>query len=137
MRPTDQRGFDFLSGSVGGMKDTAMTMAAFTREMIALLAVWLDMRIKQDALIDKPLHAGTGVAGDKLHRVAIANSGAGNQRIFDMRRYTVGFIKHGGNTALRIKRGALAHRPFTQDDNLMFFSQTQRQRESGRAAADN
>ncbi len=114
-----------------------MAMAAFTREMIALLAVWLDMRIKQHALIDKPLHAGTSVAGDKLHRVAIANSGAGNQRIFDMRRNTVGFIKHGGNTALRIKRGALAHRPFTQDDNLMFFSQTQRQRESGRAAADN
>lgn len=78
MRPTDQRGFDFLSGSVGGMKDTAMAMAAFTREMIALLAVWLDMRIKQDALIDKPLHTGTGVAGDKLHRVAIANSGASN-----------------------------------------------------------
>ncbi|VDZ77379.1 Uncharacterised protein [Salmonella bongori] len=63
-----------------------MAMATFTREMIALLAVWLDVGIKQNALIDKPLHRRHG-------RCWPTNSTAwrsqipapANQCIFDMR----------------------------------------------------
>ena len=73
------------------------------------------------------MNAGAGIAGDKFNRMAIAQPGPGNQRIFNVGVDTVGFIENRGNTPLGIKCRAFADRPFAQDNNLMFFSQAQRQ----------
>ena len=81
-----------------------MTMATFTGQVIALFAVGLGLSIKQHALVDKPLHARPGVAGDERDCMAIAQAGSGNERIFNVRFHAVGFIKNGGNAALRVER---------------------------------
>ena len=112
----DQRGFNRFSGCISSVQNTAVAVPAFTGQVIALFTIRLNMRIKQHALIDKPLHAVAGIAGDKLCRMLIHDPGAGNQGVFYVRGYTIRFIKHGGNTALCIEGGTFAHRPFTQHD---------------------
>ena len=64
-----------------------------------------------------------GIAGDKLCGVRIHDPGPGNQRIVDVGGNAVCLIKHGGNPALGIKRGTLAYRPFTQNDNVLMLGQ--------------
>ena len=80
-----------------------MAVPAFAGKVIAGVAAFTQLGIKHHALIDKPLHAVTRMAGDKLRRVAIDNTGTGNQGIFDMRGDAVRFIKHRRNTALRVE----------------------------------
>ena len=104
-----------------------MAMAAFAGQVITLFTIGLNLRIKQNALINEPLDARSGVAGDELNCMAIAQSRAGNQRILDVRIDTVGFIKNSGNASLGIECRAFTHRPFTQDNNPMFLSQAQSQ----------
>nr|VUD34569.1 Uncharacterised protein [Raoultella sp. NCTC 9187] len=91
-----------------------MAVAAFTRQVIALLAVGLDLGVEQHALIDKPLHAGFGVARHEGDGVTIAQARSGDQRILHVRFDAVRFVKDGGNAALRIKGGAFADRAFAQ-----------------------
>ncbi len=109
------------------MQNAAVAVAAFTREVVALFAVRLHFGIKQHALIDKPLHAVAGVAGDKLDGAAIAQASACNQRVLYMRGDAVGFVKNRGYTALGIKGGAFAQRTFAQYYHLAMFRQAQRQ----------
>ena len=99
----DQGVFDFAPGSIGSMQNTAMAVPTFACQMITFFPVCLYLGVKQHALIDKPLHAVFGIAGNKRHGLAIANSGTGNQRIIDMRFNAVGLIEDGGNTALGIE----------------------------------
>ena len=77
-----------------------------------------------------------GIAGNELCGVRIHDPGAGNQRIFYVRRYAVGLVKHGGNAALGIKCGTFTNRSFAQNDNVLMLGQAQRQRETGSAATD-
>lgn len=42
----DQCGFDFFTGSVCGMQDTAVAMPAFAGQVVALFTVWLHLCIK-------------------------------------------------------------------------------------------
>jgi lactam utilization protein B len=100
--------------------------------MIALFAIGLDLGVKQHALIDKPLDAWSGVAGDEGDRMAIAEARAGDQRIFDMGFNTVRLIENGGNPALRVERRTFADRPFTQHGHRTVLRQAQRK---GRPAA--
>ncbi|SAE83637.1 Uncharacterised protein [Enterobacter cloacae] len=135
-RFTDQRGFHFFASRIRCVEDAAVAVAAFASQVVALFTVGLNLRIKQYALVDKPLNAMTGVAGDKLRGVRIHDPGPGNQRIFNVGCDTVCLIEHGSNAALSIKRGTFTYRPFTQNDNVLMLGQAQRQRETGSAAAD-
>ena len=103
-RLANQRRFHRFTGGIGSVEDTAMAMAAFTGQVVALFAVGLGLSIKQHTLVDKPLHARSGVAGDERDSMAIAQAGPGDERIFNVRFHAVGFIKNGGNTALRVER---------------------------------
>ncbi len=109
----DQRCLYRFAGSVGGVKNASMAVPPFASEMVALFSIGLDLGVKQHALIDKPLYARSGVAGDEGDRMAIAESRAGDQRIFNMGFDTVRLIEDGGNPALRIERRTFADRPFT------------------------
>ena len=100
---THQGIFDFAPGSIGGVQNASMAVSAFARQMITLFSVCLHLSIKQHALIDKPLHAVFSVAGDKRYGLTVANSGAGNQRVINVRFNAVRFIENGGDSALRIE----------------------------------
>jgi len=52
LRLADEGGFDFFAGSIRSVQDTSMAMTAFTGQVIAFFTVGLNLRIKQDALID-------------------------------------------------------------------------------------
>lgn len=99
LRLADQRGFNLFAGGISRMQDASMAMAAFAGQVITLFTIGLNLRIKQNALINEPLDARSGVAGDELNCMAIAQSRAGNQRILDVRIDTVGFIKNSGNAS--------------------------------------
>ncbi|OQV66152.1 hypothetical protein AK51_11735 [Serratia nematodiphila DZ0503SBS1] len=79
-----QRGLYFLTGSVCGVQDAAMAVAAFAREVIMLLALRVDLGVKQHALIDQPLHAVARVAGDEFDGLFVAQTGAGNQSVINV-----------------------------------------------------
>ena len=136
-RFANQRRLNLFTGGIGGMQDPPMTMAAFAGQVVALFTVGLDLGIKQYPLIDKPLHAGFGVAGDEGDGMTVTKSGPGDERIFDVGFDAVGFIENGGNSTLGVESRAFANRPFAQDGNRVAFRQAQRQRQSGSAATDN
>ena len=94
-----------------------MAMTPFTGQVIAFSPVSLNLSIKQDALINKPLNAGFSVAGDKRNGMAIAKAGSGNQRIFYMGFNAVGFIEDGGDPALSIESTGFGQSIFRQYRN--------------------
>ena len=114
-RLAHQGGFNGFTGRIGGMEDSAVTVPPLAGQMVALLTVRLYLGIEQDALIDQPLNAGFGVARHKRHRMAIAKTRPGDQRILDVGFHAVGFIKHGGNSALRVKSRTFTDRAFAEN----------------------
>ena len=78
----DQCGFNRFSCCISSVQNTAMAVPAFTGQMIALFTIRLNLSIKQHALVDKPLHAVAGIAGDKLCGMLIHDPGTGNQSVF-------------------------------------------------------
>ncbi len=64
-RLADQRGFHFPAGGVGAVQNTAMAVAAFSRQVVTHFTAGLRIGIKRHAMIDQPLHAVPRIAGDK------------------------------------------------------------------------
>ena len=51
-----QRRFNRMAGGVSAVQDTAMTVAAFPRQVITHVAGRLRIEIKSDTVVDQPLH---------------------------------------------------------------------------------
>ena len=127
-RLAHQGGLYGFPGRIGGVEDTAVTVPPFARQVIARFAVCLYLSIEQNALIDKPLNAGFSVARNKGDRMAIAKTRSGNQRIFDVGFNAVGFIKHGGDAALRIESRPFTNGAFAENGDRTAFRQAQGER---------
>ena len=80
----DQRSFNRLSGRISSVQNTAVAVPALTGQVITLFTIGLNVCIKQHALVDKPLHAVAGIAGDKFCGMLIHDPGTSNQSIFYM-----------------------------------------------------
>ena len=74
--------------------------------MIAFFSAAAGFGIKEHALIDEPLHAVSGVAGNKFDGLSVTQTGTGYQGVVNVRTNTVRLVKNGSNAALGVERRA-------------------------------
>eukprot|EP00998_Keelungia_sp_KM082_P012853 NODE_9257_length_522_cov_1.582278_g9234_i0.p2 GENE.NODE_9257_length_522_cov_1.582278_g9234_i0~~NODE_9257_length_522_cov_1.582278_g9234_i0.p2 ORF type:complete len:107 (+),score=28.71 NODE_9257_length_522_cov_1.582278_g9234_i0:189-509(+) len=98
---TLQGGLHRAPGGVGGMNDAAVAVPAFPRQVKGLVIAAFRITGQLNAKFIKPFDGIGGIARYKFDGIAFAQSGTGNQGIFDMAFDAVGGIKNGGNPALR------------------------------------
>ena len=87
--------------------------------------------------IDQPFDAGGSAVHGEANRRFVAQAGAGDEGVLDMRLQRVGFVENRGNAALSPQSGAafqwsLGH----QSDTMAEVGQAQGKRQPGSAAAE-
>jgi hypothetical protein len=110
----------------------------------ATLAVAALARQVQRAVLHRERHAqiaqpGDGVGGAFHHEARggrVAQAGAGDERVVDVRLQAVAFAQHRGDAALRPSAGAVGQRALGDDRHAVRRRQVQRGAQAGEAAAD-
>ena len=95
------------------------------------------MHIKIHAHFHQPVDGLGAVAHSEFDHVFMTETGAGNQRIVDMRPNRIIFIQHRGNAALGIVCRALCRIILAEHHDLALIGQFQGQCHAGCATADN
>ena len=131
----DQRAHDLAAGGVGGVQDAAMAVAALAAEIVlAVLGAGAAREVgaERDQLAD----ALGAVAHHQVDDVAVAEAGAGDQRVLDVRLEGILRAPHRGDAALRVGGGALRQAVLGQDDDRARLGGLEREGQAGEAAAD-
>ena len=94
-----------MAGGVGGVDDAAVAVAAFARQVVAGAVVRIAG--ERHALLDQPFDRGPAVLHDEAGGLFVAQPGAGDQGVADVRLDRVVVRQHGGDAALRPVAGAV------------------------------
>ncbi|MNH06334.1 hypothetical protein D3C79_656960 [compost metagenome] len=134
-----QRGEDRGAGSIGGMDDASVAMAAFTGQ-VELEAAVVDALVfvtgEGHALLDQPFDGFTAVLHGEPHGVFVAQATASVERVFDMRLHGIGVVEHRGDTALGPERRAVGQVTLAEYGDAQVAREVQCQAETGGTAAD-
>ena len=93
-------------------------------------------RTERNALFHQPFDSGRAIADHVLDHFPMAKPAAYRNRILDVRFETVAIVEHRRNAALGVKRGALFQARLAEQAHPGKRGGAQRQRQPGRAAAD-
>jgi hypothetical protein len=131
-----ERGGDRTPGGIGGMDHAPMCVTALTCEMIAAGCTLIGVARELDPLIEQPANVVRAALDDVAHHGAIAQPGAGLERVLDVRFDRVARVEDRRDAALGIERTALAQFALGDDRDGQRLGKPQGETQPGGAAAE-
>lgn len=122
----DQCGLDGAAGAVGGVDDTAMTVATLACQVQGGGAVGLGLAGEGYATIDEPLDGAFALRHGVVHDLFVAQAGTGLEGVLDVGVDGVAFVDDRRDAALGIIGGALGERAFGDDGDAGIACQMER-----------
>ena len=113
-----------------------MTVASFTVQVIVHATLKAGFHGEWYPLLAEPADDGWAVLHGKPYRIGMAQTRSRNQRILYVRLNGITDIEHRRYAALGIMGAALIRWAFGQSDDARAIRQSQRQTQTGSAAAD-
>src|SRR5262249_17163881 len=130
-----QRAHDLPAGGVGGVQDAPVTVAALAAEVVFRILAAVAAR-EVGAQSDQLADALRAFPHHLLDEVAVAESGAGDQRVLDVRLEGVFGAPHRGDAALCVVGRALRQAALAEDRYRAVTSRAQAEGQSRKPASD-
>jgi hypothetical protein len=127
----EQRALDLGAGGVGGVDDPARRVSSLAAEADLPVAL-IEAGASRDELADPVRAFAAADRDDDL----VAEPGAGDHRVVDMRFRGVVGAQDRGDASLRVLGVRLVAAAFGHDDDLAVLGRVEREREPGDTAAD-